>query len=66
MTIARRLILLLGVPLVVLIGLGIFTRHQLDRIEERSRFVAESRITALATIANLTRQFEQLRVDARE
>ena len=66
MTIARRLILLLGVPLVVLIGLGMFTRHQLDRIEERSRFVAESRIAALETIANLTRQFEQLRVDVRE
>ncbi|HET9332311.1 MAG TPA: response regulator [Gemmatimonadota bacterium] len=66
MTIAKRLILLLGVPLVVLIGLGIYTHRQLDRIEERSRFVAESRIDALATIANLSRQFEELRVEARE
>ena len=35
MTIARRLIFLLSLPLVVLIGLGIYTHQQLDRIDER-------------------------------
>lgn len=66
MTIARRLTLLLAVPLAVLIGIGIFTHQQLDRIDERSRFVAESRIAALATIANLSRQLQNLRVDTRD
>jgi two-component system sensor histidine kinase/response regulator len=65
MTIARRLIILLAAPLLVLLALGVFTRVQLGRVEERSRFVAESRIAALATLASLSRQYEALRVDAR-
>jgi HAMP domain-containing protein len=65
MTIAKRLILLLAVPLVALLGLGVFTRLQLAKIEERSRFVAESRIVALATLGNLSRSFAELRVNMR-
>src|SRR3954471_4885023 len=65
MTIARRLIILLTVPLVALAGRGIFTRLQLDRIEESSRFVAESRIVALADVGNLSRSFSELRVNLR-
>ena len=65
MTIAKRLIILLTVPLAALVGLGIFTRLQLERIEERSRFVAESRIVALATLGNLSRSFAELRVNLR-
>ena len=65
MTIAKRLMMLLGVPLVALLGLGIFTRLQLSRIEEHSRFVAESRIVALATLGNLSRHFAELRVNIR-
>ncbi len=65
MTIAKRLIILLTVPLVALVGLGVFTRLQLARIEARSRFVAESRIVALATLGNLSRSFAELRVNVR-
>lgn len=65
MTIARRLMILLAVPLVALLGLGVFTRLQLSKIEARSRFVAESRIEALATLGNLTRSFSELRVNVR-
>ena len=65
MTIAKRLIILLTVPLAALVGLGIFTRLQLERIEENNRFVAESRIVALATLANLSRSFAELRVNLR-
>ena len=65
MTIAKRLIILLAVPLVALLGLGVFTRIQLARIEARSRFVAESRIVALATVGNLSRGFSELRVNVR-
>src|SRR5262245_7162503 len=65
MTIAKRLVILLTVPLVALLGLGIFTRLQLAEIENRSRFVAESRIVALATVGNLSRSFSELRVNVR-
>ena len=65
MTIAKRLIVLLTVPLVALLSLGVFSRLQLAEIEERSRFVAESRITALATLGNLSRGFAELRVNVR-
>jgi signal transduction histidine kinase/DNA-binding response OmpR family regulator/HAMP domain-containing protein len=65
MTIAKRLTILLAVPLVALLGLGIFIRLQLSDIEDQSRFVAESRIEALATIGNLSRTFVELRVDVR-
>ena len=64
-TIARRLVVLLTVPLVALLGLGVFTRLQLAQIEARSRFVAESRIVALATLGNLSRGFSELRVNVR-
>jgi hypothetical protein len=53
MTIAKRLILLLAVPL---LGFGIFTRLQLERIEERSRLVAQSCIDALATLGNFSQK----------
>ena len=65
MTIAKRLIILLALPLVALLGLGIFTRFQLSKIEARSRFVTESRVQALATLGNLSRSFAELRVDVR-
>jgi len=65
MTIAKRLIILLTIPLLALLGLGVFTRLQLRTIEDRSRFVAESRIVALATLGNLSRSFAELRVNMR-
>jgi two-component system sensor histidine kinase/response regulator len=65
MTIAKRLIILLAVPLVALLGLGIFTGLQLSKIEARSRFVSESRVEALATLGNLSRSFAELRVAVR-
>ncbi|HWA29354.1 MAG TPA: response regulator [Lacunisphaera sp.] len=65
MNIAKRLALLLAVPLLTLVGLGVFTRLQLTKVEERSQFVARSRIAALATIGNLSRGFAELRVDVR-
>ena len=65
MTIAKRLIILLTVPLAALVGIGVFTRLQLEQIEARSRFVAESRIVALATLGNLSRSSAELRVNLR-
>src|SRR5213075_3028499 len=65
MTIARRLIFLLALPLVMLVGLSAYSRVQLARIEDSTRFVAESRIAALATLGNLSRNFAESRVDVR-
>src|SRR5215813_1006359 len=65
MTIAKRLIILLAVPLLILVGLEVFTLFELSRIETRSRFVAESRIAAIATVGALSRNFTELRVDVR-
>jgi two-component system sensor histidine kinase/response regulator len=65
MTIAKRLTILLAVPLVALIGLGVFTRIQLGTIESRSRFVAEQQISSLVTLETISRTFVELRVNVR-
>ena len=46
MTIARRLILLLAVPLLAFLAMGAFTGLELARIETSTRFVADFRIAA--------------------
>ena len=66
MTIAKRLILLLAVPIVALLAFGIFTRLQLSKIEERSRFVAESRLVALTTVEQSYAELETLTANAEE
>src|SRR3954469_7431679 len=65
MTIARRLLVLLAVPLLTLVGIGLFTRAQLARIEDRTRFVAESRVRALTVLADISRSFAELRINLR-
>ena len=65
MTIGKRLLILVTVPLLALLGLGVFTRLRLAQIEASSRFVVESRIVALAALANLSRSFAELRVNVR-
>ena len=65
MTIGRRLIALLAVPLVGLLALGILARVQLSTIEERSRFVAESQLASVAVLGNIARRFAEIRVNLR-
>jgi signal transduction histidine kinase/DNA-binding response OmpR family regulator/HPt (histidine-containing phosphotransfer) domain-containing protein/HAMP domain-containing protein len=65
MTIARRLLILVAVPLVALAALALFTRLELAEVESRSRLVVESRIRALATLGTLSRSFAELRVNVR-
>ena len=62
MTIAKRLVLLLAVPLLALVSLGVFTRLQLTTIETRSRFVADLQVPSLAALGNISRSFTELRV----
>ncbi len=65
MTIARRLILMLAIPLVALVALGVFVAMQLAVIETKSRFVAVTQIPALATIGNIAQAFGEMRVNLR-
>jgi two-component system sensor histidine kinase/response regulator len=65
MTIAKRLILLLAVPLLALVGLGVLTRLQLTTIETRSGFLAQVQVPSLATLGNISRTFAELRVQLR-
>jgi len=65
MTIAKRLIALLCVPLVMLLALGIFTRIELSKIESRSQLVAQNLIPGLAAIGNISRGFSELRLNLR-
>src|SRR4051812_17603135 len=62
---AKRPVPLLLVPLLALAGLALFGRQQLSTVEQRSRFVAESRIAALATLGQLTRAVQEMRVEVR-
>src|SRR5262245_15694498 len=65
MTIAKRLALLLTVPLVALLGLGVFTRLELSKIEERSSYISKIQISSLALLGNLSRNMMELRVHVR-
>ena len=61
MTIGKRLVLLLTVPLLALAALGIFTRLQLTTTETRSRFVADIQVPSLAALGNISRIFAEMR-----
>ena len=65
MTIAKRLMILLAVPLVALLGIGIFSRFLLSKVETRSRFMAEIQVPSLGVLGNLSRNFTELRVEVR-
>lgn len=65
MTIGKRLIILLAVPLLILVGLGIFIRTQLASIEGHTRFLAETQVVSLAVLGNIARQATELRVEVR-
>ncbi len=65
MTIAKRLVLLLTVPLLALVAFGIFARLQLTTIETRSRFVADIQVPSLAALGNISRTFAELRIQVR-
>ena len=65
MTIAKRLILLVAVPVAALLGLALFVRIQMSEIESRSRLVLETQVPSLAVLGNLSRTFADLRVNVR-
>ncbi|CAN5512324.1 hypothetical protein BH09SUM1_BH09SUM1_16860 [soil metagenome] len=66
MTIARRLIVLLAAPLLILVVIGIISHQQMARVEDRTRFVAESRLEALARLGDISRNFADMRLNVRD
>src|SRR5215831_8144853 len=66
MTIGKRLTVLLAVPLITLFVFGIVLRIQLSTIEERSRFVAESQLAAVAALGNISGSLAEIRVSLRD
>ncbi len=65
MTIGKRLITLVAVPLVALLVLGIFARIRLSEIEDRTRFVAETQLGSVAALGSISAGFAELRVSVR-
>ena len=64
MTIAKRLTLLLAVPLLVLAVLGLFVWYQLNHIEIKNKFVGVQ-IESLAVIGNISQCLTEMRVSTR-
>ena len=64
MTIAKRLTLLLAVPLLVLAVLGLFVWYQLNHIEFKNKFVG-IQIESLAVIGNISQCLTEMRVSTR-
>jgi len=65
LTIAKRLLLLLAVPLLALLAFGIFMRIELGRLETGFRFAAETQVESLAVLGNLSRGIAEMRVNVR-
>ena len=62
MTIARRLLVLVAVPLLALVAIGFFVRRQLDFIERQGQSVAEKQVLSLQLLGNISRGFGEGRV----
>ena len=62
MTIARRLIILVAVPLLLLVALGVYNRGQLEKINAESQYVAHTQIASLVTIGGISRSLTELRL----
>src|SRR4051794_2926805 len=65
MTIARRLILLVAVPLMILIGLGVLSSVELARVKARARYLADTQVQSLAATGHISRTVTEMRVNAR-
>jgi len=66
MTLARRILLLAALPLIALVALGVFMHVELTDIELRSRFVAQTQVPSLSALGNISRTYEELRINLRD
>jgi PAS domain S-box-containing protein len=66
MTIARRLWLLLAVPILIVIGLGGVNVYQLHTIDQKTRFVADVQVESLTVLGEVARRMTEMRVSVRD
>ena len=66
MTIAKRLTLLVAIPVIALIGLGFFVRDQTARIESLNRFVVDSQIPSIGLLGRISQYSAEMRVNIRD
>src|SRR3954454_22911136 len=66
MNIAKRLVLLLAVPLVTFLALGAILDLNLQGIEKRGTHVVELQLPSVAVIGHIARKHAELRVDLRD
>ena len=66
MTIAKRIVLLAAATPLVLLALGGLNQIELRSIETRSRFVSQKQIGSLSVLGNVSRTFEEMRVNLRD
>jgi two-component system, sensor histidine kinase and response regulator len=62
MTIARRLMILVAIPLLLLVALGLYNRLELAKIDAKSRFVAQKQIGSLVTLGSISRSLTEMRL----
>jgi len=65
MTIARRLLILLAAPLLILLSLGVFSRFEMAEIENRTKSIAVTQVGSLAMLGNISRSLTEMRVNVR-
>ncbi|HUO09522.1 MAG TPA: PAS domain S-box protein [Phycisphaerae bacterium] len=65
MSIARRLFILLAVPLLILVALGFLVKYQLSLIESRVRYATDIQVPSLAALGNISRTQAELRINLR-
>lgn len=65
MTIAKRLVVLVLIPLVIVTGLAVYISLEMSKIERLSRFVAVNQIQGLGTLGNISRSLTEMRVNVR-
>jgi signal transduction histidine kinase/CheY-like chemotaxis protein/HPt (histidine-containing phosphotransfer) domain-containing protein/HAMP domain-containing protein len=65
MTISRRLILLLAIPLLALLSIGAFIQVQIGRVQTLSRFVVDMQVESVASLGRSLRYFAEARMSVR-
>lgn len=66
MTIGKRLVAMLAVPLVALVVLAAVLRLQMQEVEARSQFIAGIQVPSIELIGQIARSFSEMRVHARD
>ncbi len=65
MSIAKRLIILLAVPLILMVAMGVFGVLRLQNLEQRTQVAAILQSKSLAVLGNISRSQAEMRINVR-